>query len=786
MSPKNQLLSLRMNPRLGGLPLFVTGYFALAMVQACLEGGRGVVFSLTPLLLPVVLHFGTARAKAMRLAQELRGSALAFNLVSSGTLLLFALQVVPLSAGLSLLGSSLSLYALSSGALLFIGGVEAPGGLEPHESRAKSRDALVALSVLWLLMIGLSLGRLTFPARVLLSPLALDAALTFACLGSVCLLLAAELRVLILRGLELGTLDRARGGVAILLAALWVTVGAIFLEIAALDTVAELTLAVAAATLSLTKVVPDPTAVARGLRRTLSFLILGGPPALVGVYLLSRFQAHSTWIFIFSFPLAAILGATAEALGAPLRPERGRWLRGLARANQAALDADTQRALINILGLLKTTERRSVRHPEAYALAPAVVLSTDIAGHLKQKPAEFPGLVYELACLEPFRVLRKETLQGLQVRRPDLRPALGWFLSHEAGCAIALRDPDGPLGLLVLPEGDRKSRFTHEEVTLLGQLGDRFAGIIAIHSALTRSRQREETSRALADQEHEAAREMRAALEGQVESRLLDAAILAEPVRSTSLSARAKETLEALEKAAEEKVVILDTPLGIDPLPWAAHLHLSSRAASRPFENLDLTSDQARKEIHPVTGPAQGVPPMQRAPLGTLLVQGSHLLSEEELGRMLHMLGDSARRDVPSRVILTRPRAGLPEKAPTPPGAPLIALPGLNERPEDLQTLILYELSRTSLRERGQAIGIQRAALAALIERSYAGGDAELRGLLSHAIGNAGPGPIRLAHLGEPDSKGSESFVPPHSDEPDSEPPARRSRSRQGPRSRYS
>jgi hypothetical protein len=771
-----------------GLPLFVTGYFALAMVQATLERGGSSGLAWLPLLLPIALAFSMRRAEAMRLAHQLKGSALAFQLVASGALLLLGLKCFPLTATLGLFGATLSLYAASTGALLFISGVEAPGGLEPHEPRASSRDALVALSLLWILMLGLSLGKMLFPAFVRLSPLALDAAMTFACLGSLCLLLAAEMRVLLLRGLELGTLDRARGGVAVLLAALWVCLGAIFFDVAALDSVAEATLAVAALATALTKTVPDPTAVARGLRRTLTFLVLGGPAALGGAYLMGAFPTRSVWIFLFTFPVAAVIGASAEALAAPLRPERGRWIRSLSRANQAALDADTHRALINVLGLLKTAERRASHKPEAYAIAPGEVLSVDLAGHLGRKPAEFPKLVYELACLEPYRVLRKETLLGLEVRRPDVRPALSWFQSHEAGVAIGLADPDGPIGLLVLPEGQRKSRITHEEARLMGHLADRFSGIVAVHSALARSREREEKSRALAEQEHQAAIELRRALQSQVESRLLDAAILAEPVRTASLSPRARDTLRALEAAAESPVVVVGTPAGIDPLPWVAHLHLSSQAPSQPLHSLDLTSDHARAELYPVTEPSQGVPAIGRAPGGTLLIQAAHMLTEAELGRILEALSRREPNTAPARVVLSVPssKQRSPEGQAEPTalaGARHIALPELKERPEDLQTLVVYELSRISLRERGEAVGIQRAALEALIERPYAGGEAELRGVLSQASARTSVGPITLHNVVDAGSERPDPDKSPDS-EPDPEP--RRARARTGPRSRYS
>src|SRR5690606_31673600 len=67
---------------------------------------------------------------------------------------------------------------------------------------------------------------------------------------------------------------------------------------------------------------------------------------------------------------------------------------------------------------------------------------------------------------------------------------------------------------------------------------------------------------------------------------------------------------------------------------------------------------------------------------------------------------------------------------------PLIELPTLSERGEDLQALVISELAHLGMTMRGEPLGIERAALYRLVQRSYPGNDAELRGILASAAGN--------------------------------------------------
>jgi hypothetical protein len=759
-----------------GFPLVIPGYFALAMVQTLRGREHGWLVSLLPLLMPGLIQVVLRRMERKLLSQELQGDTLTFQLLVSGASLYLAHVLVPLDPRLDLVRVSLSLMACALGAMRAISRVEAPPGLEPTEPRAKSQDALIVVTSVWVILSVVGFIRLIFPSFVRLSPLALDAAVTFACLGSLCLLFAAEARVYLLRGLELGTLDRARGGLAILLSSVLVALGSVLFEVARSDLISESALALACVLAAATKFVPDPSAVVRGLRRTLVLLMCGGPVALLGAFVARQHPAEGTWIAFVSVPLGAFIGARADSLANPLRPERGRWIQALERSAKAALDADVERALISVLSELKRAERSASTRPEVFVTTPSEILTVDIAGYLSRKNAEFPRAIYDLASREPYRMLRAETLAGLEVRRPEIRPTLDWFRSHEVAVAVALHDPDGPVGLLTLPAGRRRSRITHEEAKLIGELGQRFSGILAVHSALSRSRSREELSRVQAEQEHKDARVLRETLENQVESRHLEAEVLVESLKAANFGTKTRDTLEALRRASDARLLVLGVPPGIDPLPWAAHLHLENETSPRSLYAFDASTALSRAESLPLTDPARGTPPLFEVPGGTLVVLFAHLLSEKQLDRIDALLREEGHLESPKRVVLAMSRAGSPSAEPTQPfavvlsQAPRVDLPTLEERPEDLNALIIFELARISLREKGHPLGIARPLLASLVERAYPGGEAELRGLLTRAVAVA-EGSI-LQTLGPEDTA--------QEDDP------KRARPRPPPRQRYS
>ena len=98
------------------------------------------------------------------------------------------------------------------------------------------------------------------------------------------------------------------------------------------------------------------------------------------------------------------------------------------------------------------------------------------------------------------------------------------------------------------------------------------------------------------------------------------------------------------------------------------------------------------------------------------------------------------------------------------------------DRGEDIQALIINELSQLGVTDRGTPLGIERAALYRLVQRRYPGNDAELRGLLASAAAISKGPVITLADL-DALAENDDSELPPEVKET-------RSRARLAPRSR--
>lgn len=766
------------------LPIGVVTYFSLAVI-ANRPGPAPSWFALAPpLLAPVLLGFLLTRADRYRSAHRLVGAGRPLELLLSG-LVLF---LVPLGFGgdrpLTRLVEAIAVHAAGLGALLLITSVEAPPGFRRVPPKAQARDIQFALSALWAPTTLAALLTLVAPGLVPLPPLALDTALTFSALGSLLLLLAAEGRIYFLRGLELGTLDRCKAGLALLLTALMVALGSVLLDIGQSDKIALDCLLAGSVAVGITKIAPNPTLIARIVRGVMTLLLLGGPLSAFSAYAALHSPERAVTITLVTFALSALLGALSSAVAKPFRPRAERFLSAVLRAEVASLDPDPDRAMTRVLLSLVVSEVQSNYRPEILTANPARLLWVETGGFLREKPSEFLSEVYRLASLEPFGVLRRESLEGTAVRQPEVREVLNWFLAHEAAVVVALQEEDGPVGLLVIPKGHRKSWLSFEEAEALGRLGEKLTGLVSIHSALVRSQARDVVARKLLDEERsqaEALREKFQAVQGGAQS---EAERLALPLSVAGHSARAIQAKQELERERDARLLLLQTPAGIDPVPWAAYLHLTGPQG--PLIIFDVSPyGEGAPELEELllTGPSSA---FRRAASGTLLVLGAHLLPETPRAEILRPAPPTLSSSSPARILLSSPD---PETfLPPTHSAPIVVLPELRERAEDLQTLILFELARLGALGRGRPMSLTRAALGELLDRPFPGNDVELRGTLAALVAQCEGPQISREELLSADrdrlgaSPNAEAREP---GEPTSDEATPRKRARAAPRARY-
>ena len=647
----------------------------------------------------------------------------------------------------------------SVAALVALARIAPLGGILTPHGACRSLDAAAFSALLWAIAAALPATRALLPAQLVrLDPLAVDYATTTAGVGSLLVFVAATTRLKILRRLELGVNDRASGALALSITSLLVVVPAAALNVAAPDRLLPIGVILSALACSWVATTRDPTTVSSALRGILAVVILGAPVTLLAAVLAQQASRHAGAIVLATSGLAILVGLIARAVARPLGPEQSRWLDAIDAASRGALQPEPDAAIRAALEALSKATATAGAKPELWRYHPEEVLSVDIAGYLHVEAGRAPPRLYELALAEPERTLRAEALQAVQVRRAEVRPLLEWFESRRAFSATLILDEDGPLGFLLLPRGSRRAVMALEEARAARILADRISALLAVSSALARSRRRElDASERAAKLEQERQR-LEQIIQQSAGKNRLSAERAADSIRRTAYSAAARLTVDQIERLARRGIPIaLMTPRGVDATGWAAVAHLASPRSGGPF----LVVDGARGTEHdPDRWQSEQHSPLGLADGGTLVVLAAAALPvtiQEILARHLARVAPSQEGAVvpPAGLVLTSSRhpgelatsgqlvRSLERHVPD----AVVELPPLMERAEDLRALVLDQLARVGLQERGEPLGVDPGALRLLLDHRWPGNDLELRDVLTRAAGVATGKLVSMADL---------------------------------------
>jgi len=504
--------------------------------------------------------------------------------------------------------------------------------------------------------------------------------------------------------------------------------------------------------------------------------MLGAPTMLLAGVLARELPQHAGAIVLAASSLAIIVGLIARAVARPLGPEQSRWLNAIDAASRGALQPEPDAAIRAALESLSRTTATAGARPELWRSHPEQVLSVDVAGYLHCTPAQAPARLYELALAEPERTLRAEVLQAVQVRRPDVRPLVDWFDARRGFSATVIVDEDGPLGFILLPRGSRRSVMALEEARAVRLLADRISSLLAVSSALARSRQRELAALQRTESLEEELRRLQVIIQNESGRHRLLAQRHAEVIRRAAYSAAARLTLDTLERLGKQEgpIGLICLP-GVDVVGWAAVAHLASERNGGPLVVVDATYPAEQDEARWTDATES---PLQLADGGTLLVLEAPALPTEVQIQLTRQLAHRA----PSQEPTTIPRAGLvlalggaPEQLAQSGrlnrvlaralGEATVTLPGLAERAEDLRALVLANLSRAGLQLHGTPLGVDPAALRLLMEHSWPGNELELQDVLTRAARAATGKVVTPADLASarfiPDLEPASSATPP-------------------------
>lgn len=719
------------------LPTAFVAYVALASAS-----GSGQLVTWLVLLVPVVVAWGlkyiARRTEGGLLATAPEGVRSA--LIGLGLYLAAAAGPDDSAPLYATMGIALGL--MTAGTLYCVARMAPPAGLLQGHKAARSLDALALALIIWTATTSAALLRAVAPSLYPVDPIALDSAFIFSALGSLLLLCASFLRARLLRGIELGVGDRSQAALSLAIAGTVVGAGSGFVRMATTDRIAGGTLVATCAGIVLCLAAPDASKVTRAVRSFLALLVVGTPVALAGAWLAMRLPNAPSAVALGIAVSGMGVGLLAHRVATPLGPEGSRWLFAIEKAMDAALHPEPELGIRAALTELRKAEPGSKSRPEIFRADPPGLLSVDIAGYLSDDPAEYPVGVETVAQDEPARTLRFETIVAAQVRKPEVRPLVTWFEAHRAKTATVMVDEVGAVGLLVLPRGKRTSSLSMEEAELLGKLSIRLAGLISVTASLRRARHRELEYRKLAQNADDKAEKLSQRLNEEHRSDRTEAVARAEILKAAAHSPAAQIKLQEIDEHCFSPCIELSTPLGVDPVPWAAHAHLRRSEAPRPLVVLDCAERTVRTS--PPWPLNSETAPWKRAAEGTLVLISPGALPEESQLR----LGEAFENQRPNFVVSCTTGSGaLVPRLKRQLQGPIIALPTLADRAEDIQALVISELAQLGLSHRGSPFGIEKAALYRVIERHYPGNDAELKGLLASIAGHATGERITLSNL---------------------------------------
>ncbi len=712
------------------------------------------------LVLPALLAEAFRRTAVPAGKDEVsQASRSALRAVAWGGLLWVAARTGP--AGRPALDAAANLGAGTAAvaALSAIARIAPRAGLLKPPKAALSLDAATFAGFLWAIATALPLGFALLPAeRVRLDPLMIDYATTSAAIASLLVFVAASFRLHALRRLELGVGDRAAGALALAITTFSVAIPAGLLDVAPPDRILPVAVCVAALAMTWAATTSEPTTVSSGLRGILSILILGTPIILGAGAIVRSAPEHSGAILLGATTLCIFVGLIARAVAKPLGPEQSRWLDAIEAASRGALQPEPDSALRAALEALGGTATTPDARPAIFRNSPPEMLTVDVAGYLHVELADAPQRLYELAKEEPERTLRAEALNALAVRRPEVRPLIAWFDDRHAFSATLVVDEEGPIGFILLPAGTRTSTMTLEEARAVRVLADRISALLAVSSALARSRDRELKAVARADRVDDECKRLEHIIFAASGRHVELSERLARSVRTTAYSPAARQALERLQRLAKQGAPIsLLAPPGVEAIGWAAHAHLESARAGGAFVVVDGTNPaEHAREIWE---------DKQRSPLvladgGSLAILDATVLPLEIQDYIAHSF--SRRSLLPNVSSVEKPGLIVTLRVPL---ARLLAeqrlsrdlsrwlgdseviLPTLAERAEDLQALALETLSRVGLSLRGEPLGLEPGAMRLLAEHDWPGNELEFRARLLSAARRAPGAVVRAEDL---------------------------------------
>jgi hypothetical protein len=620
-----------------------------------------------------------------------------------------------LGVGLAGVGSLVALVRVGS-----LGGVAAL-------RRRPTDEAAIAAGLMWAIALGLLLRPLL--AGAVVDPSTTDYTAVAASLGSVAITVVAAYRLYARRRFELGVAERAAAALWLSVLTMVIAVFAALMAVAKPERVVPHAALVSALVVCVASLAQRPTTVSRALRTAAAVTLLCAPLASVAVVVAYKAPTHAGLVLFVSTIAAAGLGLLAPRLAQRLAPERGLWLRVLDDAIEAAKEPDPQQAVVEVLTAIRDGLGEPGARAALYRFASEDRVTIDRAGYMHTAKESAPTTLLDHVAEEPERVLSTESLRSAQVVRPEVRDLVAWLDRREIGMVALVFDEEVCVGMLAWPAAGRRAPLSHQEVVLAHRLAAHLGAVTGAAAQLARSRARELEAEQAMQVAEVRVQELLAVIRRQGRRQRALAQIMSQPARIACYSPAAQAALlhaERLGRDAEPLAMV--APAGVDPLCWAAIVHLVSERRESTLLVVDGTAPDEQAIAHwqdPETSP------LAVAQDGTLVLLDAPTLPAEVQRYVARTLPPATGLIVVSGEPLLE--GLLEENLLAAIGERVVMLPTLAERAEDLRALALYKLARIGLRLRGKEYGLSLDGQAQLNEHPWPGNDAEFDAVLLRA-----------------------------------------------------
>jgi DNA-binding NtrC family response regulator len=406
--------------------------------------------------------------------------------------------------------------------------------------------------------------------------------------------------------------------------------------------------------------------------------------------------------------------------------------------------------------------------PELYALQPPLRLRLDVGDRANIRSREAPDAITRiLFANDHHRILDLASLRVRVVREPSVRDAVDVMHNLGIGSVVPCVHLDHIEGLLLLPLAGRTDALSRIELEELGRLGDSLGGALA--SAL--AQRRADTHIHQLSSLRRDAEDRITTLEGELEQLQGQCDVLGRGLAEDQTlhvaysQAMRRVQTRAIELAPVSDPVLLVAGAGSPVLPVSRFIHDRGPRWEAPFVVADCSAAPPDQVMSLLFGSdtERRAGWFQSATGGTLLLRDLPALSKSVQARLAVALSeqnaeptsDEGPTSVRPRMIATsraslvelRHRDALDPDLASCFSGPGLAIPALRERREDVPSLALLAMDRACRVLARQPVGIEQAAMEALIDHDWPGDVAELELVIELAVADTSTKTITIGDL---------------------------------------